>query len=125
MPPITILVIEDYKPVLHLMKDMLEMEGYVVDLCENGTAALSKIQSSEHYDLILTDNDLPGVSGLELIRHARTLAHRRHAPIIMLSALPHQREAHRAGANEFLKKPEEVIAVVQTVTRLLGTPCRA
>ncbi len=116
----TILVIEDYKPVLHLVRDILEIEGYTVDLCENGAAALNKIQGSDHYDLILTDNDLPGINGLELIRHTRLLAHRRDVPIIMLSALPHCEDARRAGADEFLKKPEQVIAVAVTATRLLA-----
>lgn len=115
----TILVIEDYQPVLHLMKDMLEMAGYTVDLCESGTAALRKIQSSRHYDLIITDNDLPGINGMELIKYARTLTHRRDIPIIMVSAIPVYTEACRAGADEFLKKPQDIIAVVETATRLL------
>lgn len=120
MRPTTILIVEDYQPVLHLMRDILEMEGYTVDLCDDGTVALEKLGSSTHYDLILTDNDLPGVNGLELIRQARLLAHRRDVPIIMLSALPHREEARRAGADEFLKKPEQVIAVAATATRLLA-----
>lgn len=98
---------------------MLEMAGYTVDLCESGTAALRKIQSSRHYDLIITDNDLPGINGMELIKYARTLTHRRDIPIIMVSAIPVYTEACRAGADEFLKKPQDIIAVVETATRLL------
>lgn len=115
----TILIVEDYQPVLHLMRDIFEMEGYTVDLCDDGTAALEKLKSSERYDLILTDNDLPGVNGMELIRQARALAHRRDTPIIMVSAIPVRAEAHRAGADAFLKKPEQVVAVAATATHLL------
>lgn len=72
-----------------------------MECCEDGCAALRMIESGRRYDLLMLDNDLPGVSGLELIRQARQLPHRRQIPIIMLSAGFHQAEAHRAGAMLF------------------------
>ena len=59
------------------------------------------------------------VNGLDLIRHARSLEHRRHIPIIMLSATPNQAEAQSAGADVFLRKPEDIYMVTQSVKSLL------
>lgn len=88
MRPTTILLVEDDKPVLRMVKDTLELEGWHVEACEDGTTALRLLESGAPCDLILTDNDLPGVSGLELIRRARKLTHRQGTPIIMLSGRP-------------------------------------
>ncbi len=116
-----ILYVEDNELVLHGVKDTLEQEeGWRVDACTDGTTALAKIESSEHYDLLLFDNELPGVDGLTLIRRARELPHRQHTPIAMLSASRIEREARRAGADEFLKKPDNITNIIEHVRRLLN-----
>lgn len=102
-----------------MVRDTLELEGWLVDCCEEGGAALRLIESGRHYDLIITDNDLPGASGLDLIRHMRTLDRRRGTPIIMLSASPYEAEARHAGADVFLKKPEDINVLVETIKRLV------
>lgn len=116
----TILIVEDNKMVLSVVRETLELEGWRVDAWEDGCAALRILESSKHYDLLLLDNDLPGVSGLRLIQHARQLLHRRQTPIIMLSAGLHQAEARLAGADAFLRKPEDISAIVERVTLLLA-----
>lgn len=121
MQPVTILLIEDNKLVLNVVRDTLALEGMEAEACEDGVTALRKLEGDDQYDLIITDNDLPGVSGLELIRHARRLPHRQHTSIIMLSSGLWQVEARRAGADAFLRKPEDIGAVVETVRRLLHT----
>jgi len=121
MPLIMILYAEDNELVLHGVKDTLELEdGWHVDACADGTTALTKIESDEHYDLLLFDNELPGVDGLQLIRRARELAHRRRLPVAMLSASRIEREARRAGADEFLKKPDDITNLAEHVRRLLN-----
>lgn len=86
------------------MLETFELEGWRVSSCEDSCAALRMIASGRHYDLLTLDNDLPGASGLDVIRHARQLLQRRHTPIIMLSAGLHQAEARRAGADDFLSE---------------------
>ena len=123
MRPPTILCVEDNKLILGALKETLELEGWHVAVCRDGITALAQINTHEHYDLILLDHDLPGVSGLELLHHARSLLHRRLTPIIMCSASNIEREARRAGADAFLRKPEGVKAITETVARLLaGNP---
>lgn len=120
MRPTTILCVEDNKLVLGAIRETLELEGWRVEVCEDGTTALTKINSSEYYDLITLDNDLPGVSGLDLLQHARALDHRRQTPIIIFSSDNVEREARRAGANAFLRKPEGMPAIAETVAHLLA-----
>ena len=116
---ILILHIEDYKVVARLIRDTLGAEGMHVDSCLSGTAALEILRSDAPYDVIIVDNDLPGLSGLELVLRVRSMAHRRNTPIIMLSGDDCEKEAWRAGVNAFLRKPENVDRVSSTIARLL------
>lgn len=118
MPPLTILYAEDNTVLMLNVTEMLEEEGWRVDVCVEGTTALEKTESQAAYDLLLLDNDLPGVSGLEVLRRARTLEHRRDTPVIILSATEIGREARAAGANLFLKKTENIYAIVTHILRL-------
>ena len=116
---ISILHVEDNKVVARLIQDTLGAEGMYVDSCINGTTALEILKSDGPYDAIIVDNDLPGLSGLELVLRVRSMAHRRNTPIIMLSGDDCEKEAWRAGVNDFLRKPEAVDQVASTITRLL------
>lgn len=120
MRSLTILYVEDYKLLLLYVKDMLEEQGWQVETCQDGMRALEIIESGSLYDVLILDNSLPGLSGLELVRRARCLTHRRRTPIIMLPANDSARAALSAGAEAFLKKPEDVNAIVKTITRLTG-----
>jgi len=121
MASINILYAEDFPPVKLSVKATLELEGWRVEDCDDGFTALSRLESREPFDLILLDDDLPGLSGVELAAHARALGHRRHTPIIMLSATERRSDAHVAGVDIFLKKPEDMSSLVETIKQLLAT----
>ena len=70
--------------------------------------------------MLIFDNTLPDAIGIELIRHARTLAHRQQTPIIMFSGNEVEAEARRAGANVFLRKPDDLSLIAERVARLLA-----
>jgi CheY-like chemotaxis protein len=114
-----ILLVEDNRFVADAVKETLEGEGWRVETCADGSVALLLIKSDRRYDLILLDNELPNVNGLELARRARELPHRKGTPIIMLSASECVRDAHLAGADAFLRKPQDIGKVVEAVARLL------
>lgn len=116
---ISILHVEDNEMVAKLVQETLGTEGMHVDSCASGTAALKILKSDVRYDLIIVDNDLPGIGGLELIRRARGMGTRRRTPIIMLSGDDCETEAWRAGVGEFLRKPEDIEKVSLTISRLL------
>ena len=117
---VTILHVEDNQTVAEAVKETLEIQGWQVDTCTDGNTALQKIESDADYDVLLLDYDLPGVNGLELVRHARELPHRLHTPIVVLSATPVESEAREAGADLFLHKPRGVSSLVESINHLLG-----
>jgi two-component system, chemotaxis family, chemotaxis protein CheY len=117
--PLTILYAEDHRVVAHIVKETLEAQGWRVVLCYDGAIAVARLASAAKYDLLLFDNHLPSVNGLELVRYAREFPHRTQTPI-MLSADYCEREARLAGVNEFLMKPRDIGKIVGTVARLLA-----
>jgi len=116
---ISILHVEDNKAVGRLIQDALGAEGMHVDSCLSGATALEVLKSDAPYDAIIVDNDLPGLSGLELVLRVRSMAHRHSTPIIMLSGDDIEKEAWRAGVKAFLRKPDAVDEVAATVNRLI------
>jgi len=116
---IGILLVEDNQMVAGAVRETLELKGWMVETCSDGSDALERIASDAHYDLLLVDCELPGVNGIELVGRARKLTHRSRTPIIMFSANPVEAAALQAGADEFLPKPQGISALVETIIRLL------
>lgn len=117
---LSLLHVEDSNLVANAVKEMLEMEGWRVESFRDGTTALKMISSDAHYDVLIFDDELPDTNGIELIGQTRRLPHRQETPIIMLSASDVEREARRVGANAYLRKPEDVHAIAETVAQLLA-----
>ena len=118
-PPRRILVVEDNDEVRHLNAGMLEQSGYEVVAVEDGAAAWDKLQCA-HYDLVVTDNDMPKVSGFQLIEMIYTSGV--VLPVIMATgSLP--KEFNRSPwllPAALLLKPysiHELLAAVQNVLR--------
>lgn len=120
MHQVTILLAEDNKVVSDAVRDTLAAQGWRVEACHNGTQALRLIEGDLHFDALLLDNYLPGVSGLELTRRVRSLAHRRFIPVVIFSASEARLEAEHAGADAFLRKPEDVSRIALTLARLVA-----
>ncbi|HKR01972.1 MAG TPA: response regulator [Pyrinomonadaceae bacterium] len=118
--PLRILHLEDNKLVADAVRETLEMEGWTVETLGEGNAALEIIQSEAHYDVLIINHEVPGLDGIEIIRQARQLTHRQQVPIIVLSGGDVEREARRVGANAFLKKPEDIAVISETIARLLA-----
>jgi CheY-like chemotaxis protein len=115
-----ILHAEDDALVASAVREALRGEGWRVSTYADGPSALREIEGPEHYDLLIIDRQLPGADGLELVVRARELPHRQHVPIIVLSASDIGREARRAGASAFLRKPEDMSALAEAIARLLA-----
>ncbi len=114
-----ILHVEDDKTVAGIVKEMLEDQGWQVETCVDGNAALERIFGEDEYDLLLVDYDLPGINGLALINHARELEHRCDTPMVVLAANPVEAAAHEAGADVFLQKPQGIGSLIETINRLV------
>jgi CheY-like chemotaxis protein len=116
---VRILHVEDNETVAGMVKETLESQGWQVEMCGDGNVALEKISGDDAFDLLLVDYDLPSVNGLEIIRRARELDHRCDTPMIVLAASPVEAAAREAGADVFLRKPQDVTSLVETINRFL------
>jgi CheY-like chemotaxis protein len=121
MPHATILYAEDDALVRLNVAVLLSDEGWRVETCKDGLSALAQLEGEARYDLLLLDNSLPRLSGLEVTACARRLPHRRDLAIVILSADCSASEARRAGADMFLRKPEDVSRLVAVVCALLDS----
>jgi CheY-like chemotaxis protein len=117
--PLTILYVEDNRLVSEAVRDLLEGEGRRVEFYSNGNTAMNRLAGGVRYDLLLLDNELPGATGLELTRYARSLPRYRTTPIIMVSATDCRAEARGAGVDLFLRKPDDIHTLVDAVRRLI------
>jgi DNA-binding response OmpR family regulator len=117
---LTILYVEDDRLISAAVAELLTCEGWRVETCADGLAALARLEGDARYDLIMLDNELPHVNGVELARRARATAHRGRTPIIMLSASDVGAEAREAGVDLFLRKPQDVGLIAGAVEALVG-----
>jgi CheY-like chemotaxis protein len=117
---VSILHVEDNQTVAAAIRETLTEEGWMLRHYADGAEARREIASDAHYDLLLLDNELPGASGIELARLARSLPRRSRTPIVMFSASDCEADARRAGVDAFLRKPRDIARLVETVTRLLA-----
>ncbi len=103
--PFRILVVDDEPAQLELVSGFLARHGYEVLTASTGAAALERFRT-EPVELILTDQKMPGLSGLDLLRAARA-AHPEVAVIVMTAygTIEHAVAAIKGGATDYLTKP--------------------
>ena len=115
-----ILVVEDEPTISTGLRDDLEIEGFTVEVTEDGNAALSRILEGK-FDLILLDLMLPGMDGFTVCREARLKGD--HTPIIMLTAKGQEVDkivGLELGADDYVTKPfsrRELLARIKAVMR--------
>jgi len=117
---LTILYVEDHKLVADAMREALEAEGWRVVVCLDGAAAVSRIASGARYDLMITDNHLPYVDGLDLVRYVRRMKPSAALPILMFSATDCRADAEAAGVDVFLQKPDDTLKLIPVIKQLLN-----
>ena len=116
-----ILIVEDERDILHLVKLYLEKEGYRVSTATTGTEGL-KAAKSDHPDLLVLDLMLPGMDGLEVCKRLRADQPTAALPIIMLTAKAEESDTViglELGADDYVTKPFSPKALVARVKALL------
>src|SRR5262245_25694565 len=114
-PPVRVLVVDDEPSVADVCREFLSSEGYDVTVAASGEEALRLIPRLQP-DVILTDINLPGVSGLEVMRQARSADP--DACIIVVTgyaSTPSAIDALRQGAYDYVTKPFDLEAVQKIV----------
>lgn len=115
-----ILVVDDESCIRRLNAELLLRSGYHVDTAEDGAEAWRAL-GAERYNLLLTDNNMPKVTGVELIKKVRGA--RIEMPIIMATAtLPEEEFARHPWIqpDAILLKPYTIVEMLRAVKELLS-----
>ena len=118
---IDVLVVDDIATNLKLARVLLSGAGYRVAVAADADQALAAI-AADPPRVVLMDIQLPGMSGVEVIRRMRAEVELSTVPIVALTALvmPGDRErCLAAGADEYLSKPVSAETLLVTIDRLL------
>jgi putative two-component system response regulator len=119
----TILIVDDEPFGRETLESILEPEGYILVMAENGYQAIEKARAIQP-DVILLDVMMPGMNGFEVCRHIRSEKQLAEIPILFLTALDDRQSllnGLEAGADEFISKPfdrYELRARLLGITRL-------
>ena len=115
-----ILIVDDDRALRHVLAELLKAAGHTVDQAADGPAALVQLDACA-YDIALVDIGLPGVSGLEVLAHARA---RPSPPIVIMMTADDTPEtllaAVRRQAYRYLRKPFAPSAIVEVVEEAIS-----
>jgi CheY-like chemotaxis protein len=117
----TILLVEDEKSTVLLLKSAMTKAGHAVTAAESGADALAKVSASR-FDLIIMDMSMPGMSGFEAIRKLKSNPETRAIPILALTGAitaGDRDEAYDAGCDAFENKPIDIARLLARVTELV------
>ena len=119
----TILIVDDEPSGRDTLESILESEGYILEMAENGFQAIEKAIAIQP-DVILLDVMMPGMTGFETCRRIREEKHLAEIPILFITALDDRQSiltGLEAGADDFISKPydrHELRARLLGITRL-------
>jgi CheY-like chemotaxis protein len=120
-----ILLVDDHEMARQALKHFLEHHGYACEEAEHGADALAWLAQGLHVDLIVSDNQMPVMTGMEFLLQVKANPRFGTIPFILYSGNitdEIQRQAHQAGAMAVLRKPYNFSDFVAIVTQALESP---
>ncbi len=120
-----ILIVDDDKAILDVIKDILELQGYIVETAETGQEALQKTEE-KYYNLALLDIKLPDMEGTKLLRRIHEDVPRMMKIMITgYASLENAVESLNSGADAYLMKPIEAEKLLKVVEDKLNEQAEA
>ena len=117
---VRIMIIEDDEEMRSLLKDFFEEEGFETDSVSNGVDAL-RMFSKDHFDLVITDIRMPGLTGLDILPRIRRL--KPETPVIVMTAYGSddvRRRAFERGATTYLEKPIQLSKLRSVIREMVS-----
>lgn len=122
---LNILVVDDSRIMLSLIRSILSLQGANVIECHDGEDAIDVLNSGQEVDMVITDYIMPKKDGIALSTYIRKELDRSDLPIIILTSIGEPSvvlNALRAGANDYLTKPfsrDELLARIKNHAQLI------
>jgi DNA-binding NtrC family response regulator len=121
-----ILVVDDEELIVELLKEYFSELGYGVWVAQSAEEAISKLNNSNNLNLVITDINLPGKSGLELLKIVKET--KEDLPVVLLTGLKtldNAISAVKSGATDYITKPFDLESVRKVVERILKKQSRS
>lgn len=118
------LIVEDNRDIVALFRHVLDMAGYHTEIVLDGKEAMERIQAV-HPDILLLDLQLPGMTGVEILKQMRTDENLANIPVVVITAYPNYTDKLPFKPDLLLLKPVDVYQLSDLVRRLQaarGTP---
>lgn len=114
-----ILVVDDRHEVLEFVTEMLELFEYQSITADSGEKALEVFNSDANSDirLVITDINMPGISGIELTRRLKDL--RKSLPVIVMTGYGDKEMLAKQVGDEFIAKPFEIDVMIDLVKKYM------
>lgn len=112
-----VLYIEDDDIIAFIISKKLEFNGYDIVLCKNGKDAIEQLTKCNKYDLIISDNVLPCISGIDVLKHIRENLNY-NIPFILISfdgSLYLKETFYKYKGTKFIKKPFNFDTLLKTI----------
>ncbi len=120
-PNMTILVVDDFATMRRIVKNILRQLGFNKTIeADDGTTALEKLKS-EKVDFVITDWNMPKMTGLELVKMIRSDSELKQLPILMVTAEALQENivaAAKAGVNNYIVKPFDAKTLSEKMSKI-------
>jgi len=116
-----ILIVDDFKSGRQVLREKLEIYGYACQEVENGSEALKAIET-DRFDLVITDNKMPVMTGLEFLQSLAERPEDQRPPAIFLTGQlsdPLSKAAQNAGAWAVMQKPYKDQELISEITRVI------
>ncbi|MCC6171422.1 MAG: chemotaxis response regulator CheY [Gammaproteobacteria bacterium] len=121
---IKFLVVDDFSTMRRIIKNLLHDLGYKnVSEADDGTTALPMLKSGK-FDFLITDWNMPGMPGLDLLKQVRADAALAGMPVLMLTAEAKREqivEAAQAGVNGYVIKPFTAATLKEKIDKILAS----
>ena len=120
MDQMRILIVDDSKDTIDMLRLLFEMDGATVTTAKSGALAL-RIAAEEEFDVILSDISMPEMDGFEFLRRLRALPGKMDVPVLALTGFGRPEDLERAEAEGFfshLTKPLDVNALVEILSKI-------
>jgi two-component system, chemotaxis family, chemotaxis protein CheY len=122
------LVVDDFSTMRRIIKNLLHDLGYAnVTEADDGNTALPLLQQG-NFDFLITDSNMPGMPGLELLKQVRADARLGKMPVLMLTAeakREHIVEAVQAGVSGYVIKPFTAATLKEKIDKIMAARAAA
>ncbi len=124
-PNMKFLVVDDFSTMRRIVRNLLKELGFTnISEAEDGADALNKLRTEGNFEFVVSDWNMPNMTGIDLLRAIRADANLKHLPVLMVTAEAKREniiEAAQAGASGYVVKPFTAATLDEKLKKIFQT----